>query len=41
MITILIDSQKDTAFLRSAYEGVVDNVVFINPTRAEAENFIK
>ena len=41
MITILIDSQKDTAFLRNAYEGVVDNVVFINPTREEAENFLK
>ena len=41
MITILIDSQKDTSFLRATYEGVVDNVVYINPTRAEAENFLK
>ena len=40
MITILIDSQKDTHFLRGAYEGVEDNIVLVNPTREDVEKML-
>lgn len=41
MITILIDSQKDTSFLKAAYEGLTDNEVLVNPTRAKVEEVLK
>ena len=40
MITILINSQKDTDFLRKAYEGLEDNIVLVNPTREKVEKVL-
>lgn len=40
MITILIDSMKDTNFLRGAYDGLEDNIVLVNPTRENAEKVL-
>lgn len=40
MITILIDSQKDTNFLRGAYDGLENNIVLVNPSRGEVESIL-
>ena len=40
MITILINSQKDTDFLRRAYEGLENNIVLVNPSRERAEKVL-
>lgn len=40
MITILIDSMKDTHFLTAAYEGLEDNIVLVNPSREDAEKVL-
>lgn len=41
MISILINSQKDTDFLRGAYEGLEEgNTILVNPTREKVEEVL-
>lgn len=40
MITILINSQKDTDFLRGAYDGLENNIVLVNPSRGKVESIL-
>lgn len=41
MITIHIDTQKDTNFLVHAYKGLTDNKVMVNPSRKEVEDVLR
>lgn len=40
MITIHIDTQKDTSLLINTYEGLANNKVMVNPTRSEVEEVL-